>query len=686
MTDIPPSRVVTWRSVLLGLVGVGIICGLTPYNDYALNNTYLVGNNLPVGAVMLLFVLAVLVNGPVNRFRPKWALDSGEIALAFSMTLVSCALPSSGLMRYFMPTLVAPFILLGGQADYTALFRDMHLPRWLFPAYSGPRPRDWVTDPIATGYYERWIEAGRIPYAAWVRPAIAWGIFFFALYGALLCLTAIVRRQWFENERLPFPLAQIELALVERPAPGKMLNSILGRQSFWIAFGAVFLLQIWRGLAEYQPKYFPDIPVKYDLIKLLSNPPWSYLDLGIRSAQVYFTVVGVTYFLPGAMAFSLWFIAIALGIARMIVGSIGGDPTLPALGDETFGGTLAFALAVIWVGRRHWWLVMRQAFRGERAGEPRGRYLSYPVAFWVLVGCAAVMVAWLAAAGCTLVGAVAVVLLLLLGFMVITRFVAEAGLVHGACSISIVRPFDMIAGWGWGQPVPVQTYYLASMLQTTFYDYREVVPVYASHGMWVTDRAAFGGADVLRDSRGERATGRKFMAALLLALVVGYGVSFFSTLWTEYHYAVTQDVIAEAPINSWGESNVKYQLMDSSVRYHEKDYSRPYNAPAHFAGGFVFAAALGFLRWRFAWWPLHPIGFLILGSYASAVLWFSTLIGWLLKVVILRFGGAKRYTNAKPFFVGMIVGETAAAGVWVGVGVVLSMMKLPYRPIRLMPW
>src|SRR5262245_38485202 len=56
----PPINV---RSVTLGMLGVVVICGATPYNDYALNNTFLVGNNLPIGVVMLLFLFALLVTG-----------------------------------------------------------------------------------------------------------------------------------------------------------------------------------------------------------------------------------------------------------------------------------------------------------------------------------------------------------------------------------------------------------------------------------------------------------------------------------------------------------------------------------------------------------------------------------------------------------------------------------------------
>src|SRR3954447_21019088 len=100
---------ITWRSIFLGLIGVILICGVTPYNDYALNNTFLVGNNLPIGVMMLAFLFALCINGPLSKWFPHLAFTSGEVAVAFAMTLVSCALPSSGLMRALPASLVVPF-------------------------------------------------------------------------------------------------------------------------------------------------------------------------------------------------------------------------------------------------------------------------------------------------------------------------------------------------------------------------------------------------------------------------------------------------------------------------------------------------------------------------------------------------------------------------------------------------
>ena len=76
--------------------------------------------------------------------------------------------------------------------------------------------------------FNRWTLDSSAPYSAWIAPAIVWGIFLFAMYGALICLVALVRRQWVEHERLPFPLAQIQIALVEDERGRARLSRFVG--------------------------------------------------------------------------------------------------------------------------------------------------------------------------------------------------------------------------------------------------------------------------------------------------------------------------------------------------------------------------------------------------------------------------------------------------------------------------
>ncbi|GIW77854.1 MAG: hypothetical protein KatS3mg104_2917 [Phycisphaerae bacterium] len=113
----------------------------------------------------------------------------------------------------------------------------------------------------------------------------------------------------------------------------------------------------------------------------------------------------------------------------MIIGSWTGDPIIYGQMDQRSGGLFAFGLIVLWVGRAHGWLVIKQAFRGEKACEPKGRYLSYSTAFWVLVLCVGVMVGWMVLAGGDWLGSIVPVLLLLAFFMLIARIIAETGLV-----------------------------------------------------------------------------------------------------------------------------------------------------------------------------------------------------------------------------------------------------------------
>ncbi|HEY7089564.1 MAG TPA: DUF6785 family protein [Tepidisphaeraceae bacterium] len=673
----PPGRSITFRAVALGLLGTILICALTPYNDYALNNTFLVGNNLPLGVVMLLFCISVFINGPLSRFAPQYALSSGEMAVAFGMVLVSCALPSSGLMRYFPASLTGPVYFAREDGEFREIFEKMGLPHWLFPSFSGDSIRDWIGDPIVEGFHTRWTGPGPIPYSAWIRPAITWGIFLFSLYGAMLCMVAILRRQWFENERLPFPLAQIQLALVEQPDRGKWLNGTLGTRRFWIAFAAIFLLHAYNGLSNYYPRYIARIPVYYNIHDILSEPPWVYVDTKIKDCAIFFAAFGVAYFLPGSVSFSLWFFYIIANIERMLLGSFTGDPANKGQFDEHFGGVIAYTIMIAWIGRHHWRLVISQAFRGERPDEPRGRYLPYPFAFWGFVGCTIIMITWLVLAGATVVGSVVTVLLLMLLFMIITRIIAETGLIHGQLQVSLVKPWGVLMYFGAKQPIPLPTYYLARLINAHHYDFREVVPVYASHAMKVMDQT---------EPTTSRRSGIQFTALLMLALLVGYVVSFGSMLWTEYHFVSTRDVVTKTPINDWGAMNSpREQIMAPTVAYAHGEYYPEYNVPGHITAGFIVTSFLAFMRLRFPWWPLHPVGYLMMMTYPQAHLWFSIMLGWLARTIILRFGGARLYTEAKPVFIGLIVGESIAAGFWLVVGIVLSAMGVPYRPVNIMP-
>lgn len=53
-----------------------------------------------------------------------------------------------------------------------------------------------------------------------------------------------------------------------------------------------------------------------------------------------------------------------------------------------------------------------------------------------------------------------------------------------------------------------------------------------------------------------------------------------------------------------------------------------------------------------------PVGWL------AGQFWFSVFIAWVLKLTIVKWGGMPLYEKAKPFFLGLILGEAVAMGLW----------------------
>ena len=95
--------------------------------------------------------------------------------------------------------------------------------------------------------------------------------------------------------------------------------------------------------------------------------------------------------------------------------------------------------------------------------------------------------------------------------------------------------------------------------------------------------------------------------------------------------------------------------------------------------GFFLTLLLLFLRSRFFWWTLHPLGYALADDYSMQWFWASLLLSWLLKTVILKYGGIRKYRSALPFFIGLILGEFVIGSLWSIIGIVAGTSTYAFK-------
>ncbi len=664
------SRAITWRSVLLGSAGVCFICGLTPYNDFVVMNTLLVGGYLPLAVVLTVFVLVVLINAPLHWLTPKRPLSSGELAIILAMMLVSCALPGQGLLKFLLPELVAPFYHGSSNASFWRTFISLELPDYLFPIRDQVEGR---SSPILAYFVNRVPEGTAPPYAAWITPLVVWGVYVGAWMAMLLAIAVVLRPQWAVNERLAFPLAQLQLALIQPPERGRLLNSLFRSRAFWIGLIGVFTLHSFSGLNAYFPAV-PKIPLGYDLTGIFVEEPWRHLHANIKQATIFFTFVGVTYFIQSRVGFSLWATFLMLELFVVQRRTFGADLPQAAMDDQHLGSAIAFLCGILWIGRHHWRRVVRHLVMGLSEDERRQGAVCYRVPALVIVGSLLVMGGWLWVMGVSLW-----VIGLILGFtvlahVVIARIVAETGIPFMRININTTQIYTSLPA----AAVSGRDVFFAGMTQPMgAYATREGLLVFAQHAMRIRD-----GVDP------PQRTQRGLVAVLVWALVLGFVVGTAAALACYYTYAMPLDATLEEPmVNRQGltskpeESLIKPMTQYASGKFPEKAH----NPWLNMATGAGITGVLQVLSLRWASWPLMPVGYLVSMTWYMQMAWFSILLGWLAKVLILRFGGAGLFQSAKPLFVGIIFGEALAAAIWMVICLCLALSGAEYKAITLLP-
>ena len=92
-------------------------------------------------------------------------------------------------------------------------------------------------------------------------------------------------------------------------------------------------------------------------------------------------------------------------------------------------------------------------------------------------------------------------------------------------------------------------------------------------------------------------------------------------------------------------------------------------------GGGAAMALLLVAYHRLPWWPLHPIGSPIASVDLLNQTVLNVFIAWLIKAVVLKYGGSGFYLRSRDFFLGMIAGQMMVNGVWLVIDYFTGMMQ-----------
>jgi hypothetical protein len=222
-------------------------------------------------------------------------------------------------------------------------------------------------------------------------------------------------------------------------------------------------------------------------------------------------------------------------------------------------------------------------------------------------------------------------------------------------------------------------------MEMLHHDVRESWGVYGTHAIKIMDNTAFAGGPMSGDDASSRRLGRRLILLFASVLVVGYVTSFSSMLWAEYEFAVQKKPVA-LPVNNYaGAWAINGHWTNPTLDYVNGRYNLVHSPPKHFVIGAGITVFLAVMRLRYPWWPVHPVGFLCVGSWPLGQLWFAFFLGWLARTVALKWGGTKLYMGLRPAMIGVIIGEAAAAGFWMVTGIVLSTMGMTYKPVKILP-
>ena len=652
------------RAFILGFIFAAAICAFTPFNNIYRNATPLGGGYFPLAPFYLFFWLTIITGLSKKLFKIEALFTGAELILTWGFMLLVSGIAYTGFARTFFINLTAPFYFANIENRWEDILHPL-LPDNLFPQSSDAI--EMLYNGIEGGQDLGWFDlALKIPWSAWAVPFLSWGIFIITCYILILSLIYMISKQAMENERMNFPLLIVP-RMIQKALDDNKLGSFFSNKFLIIGLTIPFCLHLLNGLNF----YFPSFPHINTLVLAGSYFPKQGLLAGFIKLKLYFypAFIGFAFLASKQVSFSFWFFFIAGTFFTGILSMAGLSFPASELGT-TFGPTLSkpeetqmigafivFALFLVWLARSHFKDMLIHTFQrnnqntdantnsnsdlnkdSNQTGNPNFTDDKMTL-FGICFGFSGLII-WLVFHGVGIVQSILLITFFILFTMVAVRVVCQGGITYFTLTVAPLDAINTIFGLKIFSSIAL---IISSISQKIlFVDLRESVAPSILHTLKISRRVKGQGV---------------VAGAILFSMIFCLFVSAVAMILLCYKYGIRELQLDWATRTTLSVYNNIFPLIENQITQGD---SIKYFAVA----GAVIMGILVFGYRRFYWWPLHPIGYLMLYSSAMKILWLSFFIGWVFNALCMRYGGITLFKQMRYFFVGLIMGDFLMGGTW----------------------
>ena len=618
--------------------------------------------------ILTLIIIATIVAilAPITTYLcPRWAPSpTGEIPLAimFIASIIGNLFPERVSSKHIALISATSAMALGpgvpGKFDLMIIARTSVFSGFYSLTF-GPYDIKYIND-LMLG------RIAKVPWGVWLPTLSWWAMYSLAWSLLILAIMSIVRHRWMDIEMLPYPVGYAWSVPIIAASPERRLKRLpldrrLAMYLAGLAPGFFYsLLLVMKLLIPWLPDIlgwttgnfigFYKGAIKIDALPNLKKV------IGLVAVPTNIVEYLAFTLVPLDVLLSAWVTSMILLLTTQILYLRGYYSGIEKLGHwdrfmmlGQMGPLKLFALSYgTYLGIGLFWLILNarylgrtlmNAIRGSTREEVEREAITYRTAWFTILVCLINLFILYHASG--------------IGLFATTLIILQATLL--GLSVARIYGLTLINGidWEYTYTLPLLAFYneeiSAEYLNAILVGQRDCTCGFAYN---LADTAMW-----FRIARDTGISPRDVFMALLIGAIVSGIIQWFISLKFVYSigYSAMPRGFGLGPqiTNSW-----------TAPKLLQYPGQRPWWP--QLLVGLIITGVLSYLRTRFVWWPIDPVGAALgfgyhfgvkSGAFLDVLQPFVPFIAWIIKYLVIKMGGAKVHDNVLvPFVAGVLSG------------------------------